>query len=954
MHFASVPMAWSWSVFIPSSPLQHSTWRVPAVSTLRSVCTHRNNHSPRATATQPTKRDAVPSQQANRSSDESYPLPFSSPSPSAIPYFAYFAHMNPRKFGPLSTDPLRRFRVLQTDRAILRSYKLAFNAAGLPPEPAFANLTPDSSSEVRGVIHWLSRSDFDQLLRVEAVAPSNSPNIAKTLLPRVISITVFDEGSDLSIQASTIVYPSNAPFWAKPSQRYLNVGLEGAYHWQLKKTYIDTALFNISTANGLLGAFGFASEPRPHPLDRPNPFDSFGNLKTEFYSPYVPIHARHAVSAFELSESTATSSAIRLVQLTKHHSSESMRPLYFLPGIDGNGKSILNQIPALEQDGIYSVKSFVYPHDNRQSLKSFIFEIMDTIRRDADGRAVSIVGESMGGALGVMIAIENARLLASNDSSSTIDIELLLMMNPSTSFHRSDLRSVWEGLLSAGLPDALYRTLLPPVLMPFLIDLSSVRNSVYPETFPRLRRMLFSLRRIADVLPQDALAHRVKLLAQMNPTSGDLKVLSGKHGPKHIGVICTLNDALLPSFSEMYRLRRDIKDIYYASVPYGGHVLLFDKRFSLTEYLRAFTHEKAIPSLPCLTKTPSVEVQKRRKSIRRRLQDCEKGVASIEKRREKVRRLLDSITPMIPDSATVFIGEENIPLYDGKTPVLFVSNHTLLGLSDAVLPLARFLETRGILLRTLIHPLLARVGFNIPGTGMAQITPDDLEKFGARKTSPRLLLEHLAMGRWSLLFPGGAREALKERETEKYAVIWPERAEFVRACALFGAVVVPVSTVGSEDRVKILGGTSVTKRIIESMAKVTGRDVELSRDNARQWKGTGIGDVEDEDVTIVPPLVWPSGRDRLYFRFGKAFVIEEECLHDKDKEQEMYEKIEGAVRAGVDILKRRREADFFRSVEQRRDFAKQFGDSIMAPASPAWAWAVEDNSYLDEDLQPSL
>lgn len=900
------------------------------------------------------KQDTGSLQSTNEKPVKSDSISRSPPPAPAVPYFAYFAHMNPRKFGPLSTDPLRRFPILRTDRAVLKSYALAFNAAGVPPEPAFANLMPRSSSEVHGVLHWLSPSDFDRLVRIEAVPPSEFPGFAKAFLPKSIPVTVTDDDTGATVRAFTIVYPANAPFWAKPSRRYLNIGLDGALHCRLDKTYINSTLSNVPTANGPLGAFGLVTEPRPHPLDRPNPTDVFGDLRTEFYSPYVPIRARWAVGAFERAESVSSLKAIRLVQLTQDKPSESKRPLYFLPGIDGNGKNLLNQIPGLEQEDVYSVKSFVYPPDNRQSLSSLIAEVMDIMRHDAGGRPVSVVGESMGGALAIMMAIENARRLAQGESSSTVEIDLLLTINPATSFHTSDFRSVWERLLELGVSDDLYRTLLPPVLLPLLIDPSTVLNSIHPETFPRLRRMLFSLRRIAEVLPQNALAHRVKLLSQMNPTSNELKILDGEHGPKHIGVIAALNDNLLPSVSEMYRLRRVIKNIVYAVVPYGGHVLMFDKRFSLSGYLRAFTREQSGAALLLEgRRPPSADVQRRRATIKRRLETSEKGV-NTENRREKTRRIRDAINPLTPESAAVFIGEENIPPFDAKTPVLFVSNHTLLGLVDAALPLARFLENRGVLLRTLIHPQLARAGFGVPGTGMTPVTTEDMEEMGARKTSPRVLLEHLAMGRWSLLFPGGAREALKESEDEKYAVMWPESVEFVRACALFGAIVVPVSTVGTEDRVRILGGTSVTKKIVESVGRISGRGMEMVRDDARLWKGEGVGEAGDDEVMIVPPLMWPSGRDRLYFRFGKAFAVDEECLYDESKELALYNKVRDAVIEGVDILKRRREHDMFRSVERRRSFAKQFGDEVAVPAGPAWAWAVGDDAYLDEDYQPPL
>lgn len=944
-----------WPTFVSSVPLWDIKLRLPLPPNFRHV-------SPlRATAIQPSQKgDTLSDSPVNIRTSTTHRVPSTNASvksdvrQTGVPYFAYFAHMNPRKFGPLSTDPLRRFPIIRTERAILPRYKLTFTTPGVPPEPAFANLEPDNSSEVHGVIHWLSTNDFERLTRVEAVPPAILPQFAKPFLPQVINANaITDNGRSITI--STVIYPSSAPFGTMPSHRYFHIGLDGAVHHHIDKSYIDNVLSKVPCANGPLGAFGLFTEPRPHLLDRTNPSNEIGDMKTEAYSPYYPIRARHAVEAFEKSEANAKSPALRLVQVTKDDISTTKRPLYFLPGIDGNGKSILSQVPELEKQGVYNTKAFVYPSNNFQSLKSLVTDIADMIYRDADGQPVSIVGESMGGALAIIVAIENARRQVSKDSPITLDIDLILAINPATSFQRSEFRTLWETLLSIGFNDDLYRLLLPPLLMPALIDFSSLMNSFEPESLARLRRMLFSLNHVAGILPQQAVAHRVKLLAQINPSNEELASLTGPHGPKNVAVIASVNDAILPSYSEVYRFRKHVKGIHYAIVPYGGHVLMFDKRFSLAGHLRPFYLER--PSLASLTenrRAPSADVLKRRDAIRRRLKGGERNGLKLENVRERVRKIRDYITPVAPESAAVFIGEENLPLYDGKTPVLFVSNHTLIGFIDAMLPVARLLETRGILLRTTIHPSLSRVGLGVPGTGTTRISPEMLEEFGARKTSPRLLAEHLAMGRWCLLFPGGAREALKGPKDEKYAVIWPDKTEFIRSCALFGAVVVPMATVGTEDRVKILGSIDVSKRILRAIGKVTGNSVDLPRDDARQWRGEGTGKMSDEEIVIVPPVIVPRGRDRFYFRFGKPVVIDEECLNDREKEKEMYEKIQNEVRAGVDILKRRREADEFRDVEKRRNFGKQFGRDISPPAGSGWSWAVNDDAYLDAGLQPPL
>jgi hypothetical protein len=54
------------------------------------------------------------------------------------------------------------------------------------------------------------------------------------------------------------------------------------------------------------------------------------------------------------------------------------------------------------------------------------------------------------------------------------------------------------------------------------------------------------------------------------------------------------------------------------------------------------------------------------------------------------------------------------------------------------------------------------------------------------------------------------REGFK-RKNEKYQLFWPQRSEFVRMAAKFGATIVPVASVGAEDCVNILMDTEDIK-----------------------------------------------------------------------------------------------------------------------------------------------
>ena len=55
-----------------------------------------------------------------------------------------------------------------------------------------------------------------------------------------------------------------------------------------------------------------------------------------------------------------------------------------------------------------------------------------------------------------------------------------------------------------------------------------------------------------------------------------------------------------------------------------------------------------------------------------------------------------------------------------------------------------------------------------------------------------------------LIFVLGGLQALKNRD-ERYTLIWPEKAEFVRMAARFGAIIVPFSAVGVEDGLNQVG-----------------------------------------------------------------------------------------------------------------------------------------------------
>ena len=159
------------------------------------------------------------------------------------------------------------------------------------------------------------------------------------------------------------------------------------------------------------------------------------------------------------------------------------------------------------------------------------------------------------------------------------------------------------------------------------------------------------------------------------------------------------------------------------------------------------------------------------------------------------------LTPMRSATSAVFYctdsdgrhheGLSHVPRPNGR-PVLFVSNHQLVGL-DSWLVVNELLDQCGIFSRALTHPFLYPSD-NPDGTTF-------LETYGCLPVSTRNFYRLLQTNQPVLLFPGGAKEAFVNKESEAYALGgWTDdKTDFVRAAAKFNATIVPFSSVGAAE-----------------------------------------------------------------------------------------------------------------------------------------------------------
>lgn len=165
-------------------------------------------------------------------------------------------------------------------------------------------------------------------------------------------------------------------------------------------------------------------------------------------------------------------------------------------------------------------------------------------------------------------------------------------------------------------------------------------------------------------------------------------------------------------------------------------------------------------------------------------------------------------------TSPTFLGAARVPR---DRPVMFVGNHTLMGVLDTPLLMLGIVEHTGHYPRSLAD----HFHFRVP------LWRSLLAHFGAvpgsREACRALMRERASL----LVFPGGGREVMKRRD-EQYTLLWGDRSGFARLSREAGYTIVPVASVGAEECYRILidqgdiAGTALGRRLI---ARAPRRDV---------------------------------------------------------------------------------------------------------------------------------
>jgi len=183
-----------------------------------------------------------------------------------------------------------------------------------------------------------------------------------------------------------------------------------------------------------------------------------------------------------------------------------------------------------------------------------------------------------------------------------------------------------------------------------------------------------------------------------------------------------------------------------------------------------------------------------------------------------------------------------------KRPSLFVGNHSVFNVFDAMLFTDALYREKGICLRSLAD----RGHFKVPLWRDLVVQQGGV--LGSRENCAALMRR----GENILVFPGGAREVFK-RKGEAYRLIWKERFGFVRLAIEHGYTITPYATVGAEESLDVL---------------LDSRDY-MQSPIGTYLKETGVADRYLRGGEEFPPLVRGIGLtpiprpEKMYFSVGK-------------------------------------------------------------------------------------
>lgn len=642
--------------------------------------------------------------------------------------------------------------------------------------------------------------------------------------------------------------------------------------------------------------------------------------------------------------------------------------LFFLTGLDGSGLAAWRSFAGLTAD--FDVRLLTVPVDDRTPFDGLVDVVVAQIERevvavtqtstDPDAlppprRPIYLAGESFGCVLAIAAA---ARAPGA--------VDRLVLVNPATSFARSPWAAIAPALASPALvPDALYPA-LPLVLAPILGNPVAIaagrvtRGAPLPtaaaEFAAGVAGLPAQLGALTACLPRATLEWRVGLVkegaAQVQPLLRRVRARTL--------VVAGAADALLPSADEAKRLERVMPRCKSVVLPGRTHAMLQEGGDDLATIVRdaAFYTRVRTTSAPPPPRSlagggPADPVD---------LFTQGELDAWTEKATATLRRLTSPVFVSTASDGRAVLGLSGLPDSSPSTPgarprpILFVGNHQLMAFDMSPM-IEQIYRDRGMLVRGLAHPAIFTSMRDqeekdkeqeskdanssrprlppLPPLPFPRRTPTErransfeamLTEWGAVPVGPRNFKTLLANGESVLLFPGGAREAVKLKG-EDYQLFWPEKGEFVRMAAKHGAIIVPFAAIGCEDSLtQVLDAQELVS------LPVVGPWIAARARATTPPARRGVSANAALESPLLLPLAVPSGLpERMYYKFGAGIELEPELAQDRDAADAVYRHVKSEVEAGIAWLMDARTRDPYRKGAPRLAY-----EAVAGGAAPTF------------------
>ncbi|KAF7817858.1 acyltransferase-like protein [Senna tora] len=582
--------------------------------------------------------------------------------------------------------------------------------------------------------------------------------------------------------------------------------------------------------------------------------------------------------------------------------------LLFLPGIDGTGLGLILHHKALGK--AFEVRCMHIPvHDRTpiEGLVKFVEEAVQIEHALCPKKPIYLVGDSLGACLALAVAARNP----------TLDL-VLILVNPGTSFSRSKLQPVLPILEAC--PDGFQLTV--PFLLSFImgdpVKMATVNmeskqlppSNKIEQLSHNLPTLLPCLPELTKILPKDTLVWKLKLLksaaayanSRLHAVKAEVLMLARIEIDRILH--SSGKDNMLPSGDEARRLASSLRKCKVRLFEEKGHTLLLEDGIGLLTiikgtgmYRRSRSHDLAMDFIP-----PSMT----------EFNYATHQVAGF------YRSVIGSVMFSTMENGKIVKGLGGVP---DEGPVLFVGYHNLLGLEIFSIG-EHFLREKGIMIRGISHNQLFSGLFESSASTFSLV--DWLKVFGGVSVSGSNLYKLLSAKSHVLLYPGGAREALHFKG-EKYKLIWPNRQEFVRIAAHFGATIVPFGAIGEDDIAEmVLDYNDLMKiPILNDFIRNSTRDVVKIRDESS-------GEVANQNLAI--PLLLPKLPGRFYYVFGKPIRTKgkEKMLRDKGNAEQVYQQVKSEVERNLEYLIKKREEDPYRNLIDRKLYQNTYSSEPPA------------------------